>query len=836
MSAPVDMQAVPALIAALTPEEKCQLMVCASPAVPRLGLLRYDHWSEGLHGHVSAGGPDVVYPVPMALAASFNPALVQQIGREVAAAARRAHARARAQGDGGSGMAEGLTLFSPNLNLFRDPRWGRGQETYGEDPWLTGTLGAAMVQGLQAEGRCCATAKHLAVHSGPEPLRFHFDAQVSAQDLHDSYLPAFRAAVVDGQVGAVMTAYNAVNGQPLSVRADWLNGLLRQQWGFQGLVVSDCNALRTLATEHHWAPDAAKAVAGALHAGVDLELYAGATPPARAWQDALQRGLLQEAALDTALQRTLGLRARLGTLYGGTPPLPADTDLATDPAIDPVASAATALQAARQGLVLLHNSGLLPLRGPLRRIAVVGPLADDPEVLLGNYNGRPAEVVTVLLGLQRQFPGVQIVHARGANVPLTPVDVPAELLSDDDGQPGWRVEQWAGIGPGGAPVACRTQATPQWVGRAGQGFTRYSGWLTPPHSGRYQLGVTGTGGSRLLVDGELLADDPTLHAPRDQLGAITLQAGRRYRLQLEVLGIPAGYCRLVWWREAPEALDQALAACDGADVVVAVLGLNGRLEGEDLRTELPGFHLGDRVTLGLPDEQAALLHGLQAGGQPLVTVLLSGSALAVPPPAAGRPAAVLQAFYPGQAGGTAVAEALAGVLNPAGRLPVTVYPDAAQLPPFEDYAMAGRTYRFFSGVPLYPFGHGLSYTRFAYQAPQLAQPRLAAGQALSLQVDLHNAGGQAGDEVAQLYLQGPAAPGRPRWALRGCQRVSLAAGQRQVLHFSLDARALSWVDAEGARWVEPGVHRLWVGGGQPGTGAPGAWAELLIEGRLAMPV
>jgi len=826
------------LMAQLTADEKIGLTACASAAVPRLGLMRYDHWTEALHGAVSPGGPDTVYPMPIALAASFNTALVARIGQQVASAAHQGHlqARQRTGGDGGTGMSEGLTLFSPNINLLRDPRWGRGQETYGEDPWLTSQLGVAMIRGLQADGLCCATAKHFAVHSGPEPLRFHFDAQVSAHDLHDSYLPAFRAAVVQGQVGALMTAYNAVNGQPLSAHADWLNGLLRQQWGFEGVVVSDCNALRNLATDHHCADDAAQAVALALRSGVDLELYAGAQSPAQAYRDALQRGLLTEADLDRALRRTLALRARLGVLQTDA----AAGAAAPATAAETAAHHATALQAAQESLVLLHNNGLLPLRaaaaGRPCRIAVVGPLADDPEVMLGNYNGRPANVVTVLQGLRQQFAGAQITHARGANLPLTPVDVPPECLSTDDGQPGLHAQLWPGVGPGGEPVAQRLDAAAHWVGRAGQGFTRWTGWLTPTVSGRYQLGSSGTGGSRVLIDGQLLTDDATLHAPRDQLGQITLQAGRRYRLQMEVLGIPAGWCRLVWWREAPDALAQALAACDGADLVVAVLGLNGRLEGEDLATDLPGFQRGDRVSLGLPDEQQQLLQALQATGLPLVTVLLSGSALAVPPPPGPQPAATLQAFYPGQAGGTAVAQVLAGAINPAGRLPVTVYRDAAQLPPFEHYGMAGRTYRHFSGEPLYRFGHGLSYTRFAYSLPPAVAADLPlaldAGQTLQLRVQLHNTGALAGDEVAQLYLQ---CPGWPRWALRGVQRQHLAAGQSMRLQFTLDARALSSVDADGARWVEPGRYRLWIGGGQPNGDAPGVWDELYITGRLALP-
>lgn len=847
-------QHIDALLQRLSLPDKVALLACSNPPLPQHGLARYDHWTEALHGCVNPDGPSTVYPIPLALAASFNPALVRQVGEETAREAQAAHRRAWQAGSAGSGASQGLTLFAPQINLLRDPRWGRGQETFGECPWLTSRLAVAMVQGLQANGLCCATPKHFAVHSGPEPQRFSFDAQASLHDLHDSYLPAFRAALVEAGAGALMVAYNALNGRPLSVHAQLLDGLVRQAWGFQGVVVSDCNGLRTLHSQHRWGPDEAAALAEAVRSGVDLELYASAQPQAAAYHQALQRGLLNEADLDRALGRSLALRQRLGVLlaeptrlaahaapangapmakrndllHGGDDSAPAEPP----PQTTPQAHAATALQAAQQSLVLLHNTGTLPLAPGLRHIAVVGPLADDPEVMLGNYNGRPAAVQTVLDGLRQCWPQATLHTARGANVPTTPVDVPAQQLSTDDQRPGLQATVWPGIGPGGAPLAERHAPDAVWTGRHGSGFTRLSGWLTPHVSGRYLLGCHGTGGSRVLLDDVVVAHDTQLHAPRDSLGWVQLQAGQRYRLQVELLGIPVGWNRLVWWREEAEPLAQALAACAQAETVVAVMGLNGRLEGEDLETTEPGFDRGDRVELGLPAAQQALLTALRATGKPLVLVLLSGSALAVPPDSAD---AILHSFYPGQAGGLAIAQALAGHINPGGRLPCTVYRSASDLPPFESYAMAGRTYRFHAGEVLYPFGHGLGYSPLRHGPARASAERLPAGDSLYLALPLHNDGALAADEVVQAYLVAPAEASPQRWALRAFERLHLPPGQSAEARLVLDARALSTVGPTGQRRVLPGAYRLWLGAGQPNTGAAGQWLDLQIDGELDLP-
>ncbi|HEY0954571.1 MAG TPA: glycoside hydrolase family 3 C-terminal domain-containing protein [Roseateles sp.] len=800
------------LLSQLTLAEKAGLMSNANAAAPRLGLPAYDHWTEALHGLVSAGETATVYPAPIALAAGFDTALLHAIGREIAAEGRAAHTRARHRNPGGTGMSEGLTFMAPNLNILRDPRWGRGQETLGEDPQLTAQLGVALIRGLQADDRACAVAKHFAVHSGPEPLRFSFDAQVSAYDLADTYLPAFRAAVVDGEVGGLMTVYNAVNGQPGAAHAGLVQDTARAAWGFRGFVMSDCNAVRFLRQHHRTAASDAEAVAAAVKSGMDTELYAGPVPAAAAYLDAVSRGLLSEADLDRALARSLAVRERLADAV----PAPSVSD-----------HAQTALRAAQQGLVLLKNDGLLPLAAGIARIAIVGPLADDLESMLGNYHGQPTQGLTPLQALREHFPGTEFIHAAGANVPMTPVDVPTAWLRTETDTPGLDAERHAGFGPG---EAAARWVDPQaiWFGRAGQGFTRWSGWLVAPTTGRWQLGSHGTGMSRLWLDDALIADDSHPHAPADCLAAVDLVQGQRYRLRFELMGMPMGFSRLVAFAEVHDALAQAEAAMAHADLVLAFVGLNGRLEGEDLPVQLPGFEGGDRQTLALPAEQQQLLAAVQRSGRPWAAIVMAGGAVSDDHiDAAG---AVLQAWYPGQEGGRAIAQALAGDVNPAGRLPVTVYRDVTDLPPFESYAMAGRTYRYFDGPVRYAFGHGLSYTRFDYGNAQLSTGALQAGDTLAVEVDVSNVGSRDGDEVVQVYL---ALPGlRP--SLRAFTRIHIAAGTTQRVRFELDARRLSHVADDGSRWVGEGQCTLHLGGGQPGTAAPGVALRFDIHGRLRL--
>jgi beta-glucosidase len=668
------------LVRRMTADEKVGQLMTSAPAIPRLGVPAYDWWSEALHG-VARAGRATVFPQAIALAATFDAPLVERVASAISDEARAKFNLAQARGE--RGRYQGLTFFSPNINIFRDPRWGRGQETYGEDPLLTARMGVAFIEGMQGQGegndprwlKTVATAKHFAVHSGPEADRHAFDARPSAHDLADTYLPQFEAAVREAHVGSVMAAYNRVDGAPATASARLLDETLRKAWGFAGYVVGDCGAVDDIFAAHHAAPSPEAAAAMALRAGTDLDCgraYAALGP-------ALAHGLVTEAELDRALVRLFSARFRLG-LFDPTTATPWSA-LGAE-ALDSPAHRRLARDAAARAVVLLENrNGALPLGRSVKRIAVVGPTADNDEALLANYHGTPGHAVTLLEGIRAAA------RARGATV-------------------------------------------------------------------RYARGATlaGSGGSSAQ-------------------------------------------------------LREAVTAARRSDVVVAVLGLDPRLEGEENDSALNPA--GDRRALGLPASQENLLEAVVATGKPVIVVLTGGSALAVPF-AAARAAALLDAWYPGEEGGNAVADVLFGDVNPAGRLPVTFYRSADDLPPFADYAMRGRTYRYLERPPLYRFGDGLSYTTFRYANLTVAP------DFKTISVELENRGTRAGDEVVEVYLVPRDRPAyAPRLWLAAFARFPLVAGERRAVSLSLPPGALTLVDQNGQRRPLTGAIDIAVGGAQP---------------------
>ncbi len=824
---------------ALTVAEKAAQLQNAAPAEPKLGLPAYDYWSEGLHG-IARNGDATVFPQAIAMAATWDAPLLARIG-DVVATEARAKFNARPPG-ADRRMYEGLTIWSPNINIFRDPRWGRGQETYGEDPYLTARLGVAFIRGLQgpdpAHPKVIATAKHFAVHSGPEAGRDGFDVDVSPYDLEATYLPAFRAAIVEGKAGSLMCAYNAIHGTPVCASSALMTDRLRRDWGFAGLTVSDCDAVGNIADYHHAAPDAAGASAMALKAGTDLDC--GRTYAAL--PEAVARGLVGEGAIDTALGHALAARRALGIAPGTTSPWAAIP--ASD--IDTPAHRALALTAAREAMVLLKNDrGLLPLKAGTR-IAVIGADADDLGVLQANYHGTARAPVTPLAGLRRLFGAANMSYAQGSVLAEgSPVVVPETALSTG-GRPGLRGAYFAGPVAGATPaVATRQDARVDFdYNRAapfpaleGKPFSvRWTGMLVPPGPGAYRLMVDVPAcwkdcpvhdRTRLWIDGA----SADLHAAKG-LGETIISGERPHAIRLELDHVTADEgIRLRWVPPAEPMIAEAVAAARGADVVVAVLGLSPDLEGEALPVSVPGFAGGDRTDIALPAPQRRLLAALRATGKPIVVVLTSGSAVAVDPAQAD---AILAAWYPGEAGGTAIADTLAGVANPAGRLPLTIYRDTADLPGFADYGMKERTYRYFTGTPLWPFGHGLSYTRFSYAEPA-APTRIAAGESLTVATTVRNIGAREGDEVVQAYwtpltqrTSGPTDPVLQR-QLVGFRRIALKPGAEARIHFTIDPRAMSLVDRDGTRRVIPGDYRLYIGGGQPGDGV-GQSIDVRIDG------
>jgi len=806
------------LVSRLTLDEKGSLMKNGAAGVPRLGIPRYDWWNEALHG-VARAGEATVFPQAIGLAAMWDEPFMQKVAATIGTEARAKYHEALRHDK--HDRYFGLTFWTPNINIFRDPRWGRGQETYGEDPFLTGRLGVAFVRGLQGDDpkflQAAATAKHFAVHSGPESLRHNFDVSPSEADFHDTYLPAFEALVREAKVEIVMTAYNSVYGKPAGI-SDRLYDLLYRQWGFNGHVTSDCGAIEDLYTSYKVAPDLAGAEALALKAG--LCLRCGDVAPAIA--EAVRKGLITEKEVDVRLHQLLRTMFRLGVF---DPPESVPYAKIPFSENNSPAHAALALEAARKSIVLLKNDGTLPLRrSALKRVAVIGPNANGVPVLLGNYNGTPSAPVTVLAGLKAALGGSVVVdYARGSDcvaaqpgltvIPRTGLEV------EGGGLTGLWGDYFSNPDLAGKPAGRRRDRPVdfKWAGKAPldglptENFSvRWAGTLLTGMAGDYQLSLAGDGGFRIYLGNELVLDAWT---PGEKTATITHHfednATTPIRVEYFHTTGPASVS-LQWAAPAPDAsFPAALAAAKSADAVVFVGGITAQLEGEEMKIDYEGFSGGDRTLIELPKIQQQLLAALSATGKPLVVVLLSGSAVAVPW-ADTHANAIVQAWYPGQAGGTAVADVLLGDANPAGRLPVTFYRATTDLPPFEDYAMAGRTYRYFAGKPLYAFGHGLSYTKFDYANLHTSA---AAHGTLTVSVDVTNAGDRDGDEVVQLYLQEPSATHpRANESLAGFRRVHLARGAKQTVTFNVAATSLRrWSDAKNNYAIPAGDWRVLVG-------------------------
>lgn len=751
------------LISRMTLEEKISQMIFDAPAIERLGISAYNWWNECLHG-VGRAGVATVFPQAIGLAATWNPDLVRQVATAISDEGRAKHHEAAWRGI--RQIYTGLTFWAPNINIFRDPRWGRGQETYGEDPYLTASMGVSFVKGLQGDNprylKLVATPKHYAVHSGPESDRHHFDARVDERDMRETYLPAFEVCVREAGAASVMGAYNRVNGEPCCASPTLLEKILRQEWGFGGYVVSDCEAIRDIYEHHKVVKTAAEAAALAVKNG--CELNCGSVY--LALFDAVEQGLISEDIIDRAVKRLFTARFRLGMF---DPPEQVPYTQIPYEIIDSPEHRELALRAARESIVLLKNDGLLPLRKDLESIAVIGPGADDLQALLGNYSGTPAKAVTPLEGICRKIsPSTKLYYAQGCEladgVPQLAV-IPSTHLRPADAdanETGLTAAYYSALNFEGKPTLSRVDPaidfawkdTTPLTGQGGDSFAvRWTGFLVPPASGVYKLGVSGFSKYNLYLDGELIAEHEGIHYPVLNTKEVELEAGRFYNLRLDYMnrGLDP-QVQLLWSSPGIDYQARALEAAEKADVVVAVMGLSLRLEGEEMPVKVEGFADGDRTDIRLPRPQEELLKRIHALGKPTVLVLLNGSALAVNWAADNIPA-IVEAWYPGQAGGEAIADVLFGDYNPAGRLPVTFYKSVKDLPPFEDYQMEDRTYRYFRGKPLFAFGHGLSYTMFQFDNLHIDLPEVKAGGSVAVSVEVTNTGDRAGDEVIQLYVR-----------------------------------------------------------------------------------
>ena len=837
------------LIGRLTVDEKISQTMMDSPAIERLGIEHYHWWNEALHG-VARNGTATVFPQAIGLAATWDTDLHQRIADTISTEARAKNNEVVAQGNG-TKKYQGLTLWSPNINIFRDPRWGRGQETYGEDPFLTGELAIAFVKGLQGDDpnylKTVATVKHYAVHSGPEPLRHRFDAVSSERDLWETYLPAFEAGIVDGGAMSLMSCYNAVNGIPGPAHDRLLQEILRERWGFQGVVVGDVDNVADMWRPkcHLYSPTPEAASATAIKAGNDL--CSGKTYEALA--KALDEGLVSEADIDKALRRLFTLRFKLGEFDPAERvpyrSIPVSANVSE-------ANSDLALEAASESLVLLKNDGCLPWDGKtLGKVAILGPTGEEEVALLGNYSGTPPFTLTLAAGLRKRLeergaevvyePGVPLVKGFRVNGNPFPEGVlftgssrqttglKAEVFAHDEMN--WRNPEMEG-----KRVDTRVDQQFDFEWNEAQPIEgipleratiRWTGVMVPPKSGDYTMGISVVGSVRLIIDGETVIDSWKGQRERTISEIVNLKKGKAYDVVLEYAqSRDNGRIQFGWIMPGvDDVYARAMAAAEAADRIVLTLGLTPDLEGESMTVNAEGFDGGDRTSIELPATQRKLLDSVAKLGKPTVIVLTTGSAISLDDSKAN---AVLLAWYYGQRGADAVADTLLGINNPAGRLPITFYKTLEGLPGFENYSMENRTYKYYTGEPLYAFGHGLSYTTFKYGKVELSSDSAKAGDTITVNLAVKNTGERDGEEVVQVYASAvnPQVP-MPLKTLVGFKRVPFKAGEVKTVGIEVPVERLRRWDEEGRRYVvDPGTYQIAVG---PSSDRLVLQAELAVE-------
>ena len=794
-SLPADQRAAD-LVSRLTLEQKIALMQNGSPAIPEFGIKAYDWWNEALHG-VGRAGLATVFPQAIGMAASFDDALLLDVFTAVSDEAR---AKSTEFGEnGGLRRYQGLTFWTPNVNIFRDPRWGRGQETYGEDPYLTSRMGVSVVNGLQGPAdakydKLHACAKHFAVHSGPEWNRHEFNAEnIAARDLRETYLPAFKALVQEADVKEVMCAYNRYEDEPCCGSSRLLQQILRNEWGYKGIVVSDCWAINDFFTQghHNTEPDAKHATSKAVLTGTDLECGSSYGNLAQAVRD----GLIKESDIDVSITRLMTARFELGEMDD-----PSQVEWSKIPysVVDSKEHRALALKMAQESMVLLKNNGILPLSTG-KKVVVMGPNANDSVMQWGNYNGTPSRTVTMLAGIQAT--GAQVEYMRGCDYASNSLAL-ISLFSQckASGQQGFDAKYWNNARAEGEPDVLRHNATPLRFSTGGatvfapnvnlENFAAvYTSTFHADKDGQVAFYMQNQGQASISVDGRRVATGRNGNEPR-KVYTLNAKAGQDYEITinyscrsgLAALSFDLGY-------EEEVSVDKTVAACADADVIIFAGGISPSLEGEEMPVSIEGFRGGDRTKIELPTAQTELVKALKAAGKKVVFVNFSGSAMGLTDV---EPScdAILQAWYPGEEGGNAIASVLYGTYNPAGRLPVTFYKSTDQLPDFEDYSMKGRTYRYMTDKPLYPFGYGLSYSTFKYGKAKIRKD----GDKVFVTVKVKNTSKLDGQEVVQLYVSRPGDTEGPSHALRAFKRVSIPKGKTVKVEFELTPESFEWFD------------------------------------------
>ncbi len=805
------------LLKRLSLDEKVAQMQDVSPAIERLGIPKYNWWNESLHG-VARAGAATSYPQAIGMAATWNPDLIFRVADAISTEARakfnhsiKLNQRNRYQG---------LTMWSPNINIFRDPRWGRGQETYGEDPYLTSKMGVAFVKGLQGDDpdyfKVIATPKHYAVHSGPEHNRHSFDAYTDKRDLWETYLPAFKATIIEGKAFSVMSAYNRYLGESATASTLLLNDILRDKWGFKGYVVSDCGAVYDIYKFHKIVPTAEEASALAVKAGCDLNCGSSY----KHLVESVKIGLISEEEIDKSLKRLIIARIKLGLLnpQDQAPFLKYD-----DSFIESDTSKKLALQTARESIVLLKNEKqTLPISKEVRSIAVIGPNANDRHFFLGNYFGTPTYSKTILEGIKEKVSKKTKIHYfKGTN--LTDNDTIFDVVESSFFHGNILAEYFDNSDLKGKPVFKNNKnyIDFEWGGAApidlltpGKFSMKYSGVLKPDFTGEVMLGILESGGSyRLFLDGKEILQGASGNGNNTLSTKIKVIKNKKYQFRLEYLCTNPWMAsvQLVWNKEEIMGRDYRFQKIKESDVIIYVGGITARLEGEEMPVKIEGFDKGDRTNLKLPKVQHKLLQELKNTGKPVIFVMTGGSALAINWEQKNLPA-ILDIWYPGQGGGDAVADVLFGDYNPSGKLPVTFYRSIDDLPPFEDYHMKGRTYRYFEGEVLYPFGYGLSYTSFDISKPQLEKSIISKNSSTKINISIKNTGELDGKTVVQLYVNDKeASVTTPLKTLRKFKKVFLKKGESKNVVFELSPEDLSIFDKNGDQFVEVGQFEIYVG-------------------------
>ncbi len=817
-------QRIDDLLQRLTLEEKASLMQNASPAIGRLGIPQFEWWNEALHG-VGRNGFATVFPITTAMAASWDDELVERVFTAVSDEARAKNTLARRNGT--MKRYAGLSFWTPNINIFRDPRWGRGQETYGEDPFLTSRMGVAVVNGLQGPRdakyrKLLACAKHFAVHSGPEWNRHTFNIEdLPERDLWETYLPAFKA-LVDAGVAEVMCAYQRIDGEPCCAQNRYEQQILRQDWGFRGLITSDCGAIWDfLPNYHNVSPDAVNASAKAVRAGTDVECGNAY----RNLPEAVRRGELSEQDIDRSLRRLLRARFELGDM---------DPDELVEWTRIPASVIASkehkqlALQIAREGIVLLKNNGVLPLTNissqatdSNAQLVVMGPNANDSVMMWGNYSGYPTQTTTILQGIRKCLgQDVKYIPGCGITKPMV-TESYFHLLRTPDGRPGMLGTYWNNEKMKGDPTATATYGEPINLSNGGATVfapgvelthfsARYEGILRSDKDMALEFFVGADDQVRLLLDGDTLID-ARKHSDHvlEKTVEVKLTAGREYRVQIDYMQRDdMATMQFDVRRQYTPTAEELLSQLSQARTVVFVGGISPRVEGEQMKVSDPGFKGGDRTTIELPAVQRQMLRMLHEAGKRVVFVNCSGGAIALEPEARETCDAIVQAWYGGEAGGQALAEVLCGAVNPSGKLPLTFYRDDTQLPDFLDYRMTGRTYRYLQSEPLFAFGHGLSYTTFRLTRQKA---KVSDGK-LIVTCTIENTGQREGTETVQVYLRRTADAEGPQKTLRGFKRVSLKPGEKKVIALQLTRDELETWDAQtNTMRVVPGQHEVMIG-------------------------